>query len=102
MYGSDCQSKSQNLGKGDWQTRQARMLFALQKVVELDTFVDPTTGKLKRQGALIRPGRICSTLRSIAQHGGDDLYTGSLAKMLTEDIEHMGGIITEEDLHNYK
>ncbi|XP_063225549.1 scoloptoxin SSD14-like isoform X4 [Bacillus rossius redtenbacheri] len=64
-------------------------------------FVDPATGKLKRQGSLIRPGKICSTLRAVAERGGDDLYTGALAKTLAEDIASMGGIITEDDLRDY-
>jgi len=38
----------------------------------------------------------------IAMHGGNYLYNGTLAKIFVSDIQQMGGIITEEDMANYR
>lgn len=64
--------------------------------------MDPKTGAFYTAGTLIKHKKLCETLRIIAQKGGDELYTGSLAKLMAEDIKEMGGIITEKDLRNYK
>lgn len=64
-------------------------------------FVD-STGKFKTMGTLIRPRRLCETLAVIAREGGDAIHNGSLTKTFVEDLQNMGGIITEEDMRNYK
>lgn len=51
--------------------------------------------------SLVQPQLLCDTLKEIAEKGGDDLYNGTLAKKLVEDLKEMGSIITEEDLQNY-
>jgi gamma-glutamyltranspeptidase len=38
----------------------------------------------------------------IASNGGNCFYNGSLAKMFVSDVHKMGGIITEEDMANYR
>ncbi|XP_069703079.1 scoloptoxin SSD14-like isoform X2 [Periplaneta americana] len=67
-----------------------------------ETFVNPETGEFYRYGDRIRPKKYCETLKLIAKNGGNDFYNGTLAKMLVSDIQEMGGIITEEDLLNYR
>lgn len=67
-----------------------------------EIFVDPYTGKMKPTGSLIRPKKLCQTLEIIAKEGGDAVHNGSLTKPFVEDIREMGGIITEEDLNNYR
>nr|CAD7591157.1 unnamed protein product [Timema genevievae] len=54
------------------------------------------------RGSHIRPGKICSTLRVLAEEGGDVFYNGSIARMLAQDIRDWGGLITEQDLRDYK
>lgn len=58
-------------------------------------------GKFKPAGSLIMPKKLCDTLKIIADSDGNELYNGTLSKMLLQDIKDMGGIITEEDLQNY-
>ncbi|XP_044730162.1 scoloptoxin SSD14-like isoform X2 [Chrysoperla carnea] len=67
-----------------------------------ELFIDKETNKFKPAGSLIKPKKICNTLRIIAENGGDDLNNGTLSKILSEDIKEMGGIITEEDLNTYE
>jgi len=65
-------------------------------------FVNPETGEFFRYGERIKPKEFCETLKMIAMHGGDFLYTGSLSKIFVSDIKRMGGIITEQDMANYR
>ncbi len=45
---------------------------------------------------------LARTLERIMLNGKDEFYTGETAKILTQFIQENGGIITEEDLANYK
>lgn len=65
-------------------------------------FVNPETDELFRYGERIRPKEFCETLKMIAMYGGNYLYNGTLAKTFVSDIQEMGGIITEEDMANYR
>ncbi|PSN54339.1 Gamma-glutamyltranspeptidase 1 [Blattella germanica] len=55
-----------------------------------------------REDPVLRPKKICETLKLIAREGGNVLYNGTVAKTLAADIQDMGGIITEEDLAQYR
>lgn len=59
-------------------------------------------GSYKRVGSRIVPTKLCETLRIIADTDGNELYNGTLSKILVQDIQDLGGIITQEDLDNYK
>ena len=59
-------------------------------------------GKLPKLGDLIKLPKMAETLQIIADQGPDALYNGSLTKAFVQDIQDGGGIITEEDMHNYR
>lgn len=63
-------------------------------------FTNPD-GSLKSHSNNVQPQTLCDTLKIIADKGGDDLYNGTLAVKLLEDLKQMGSIITAEDLKNY-
>lgn len=65
-------------------------------------FFNETSQKFFREGSLIKPGKLCDTLNIIAANGGNDLYNGTLAKMLTEDLKEVQSIVTNFDLAQYK
>lgn len=58
-------------------------------------------GKLKSEGDIIKNPQLAATLTKI-QQDPNSFYNGSLAKDIAKDIQEAGGIITEEDLKNYK
>jgi len=58
-------------------------------------------GKLVDLGTKITNIPLASTLRKIANKP-DDMYTGSLAEDIVKDVQEAGGIITLDDLANYK
>ena len=43
-----------------------------------------------------------NTLESVARHGSDVLYTGSIGEQVVEDMAVNGGIITSDDLRDYR
>ncbi len=66
------------------------------------TFIDPNTDKALQEGqTYVRPA-LAQTLRQISEHGPEILYSGDLGRHLVEDLRQMGGIITLDDLKNYR
>ncbi len=54
------------------------------------------------EGELFKQPVLGETLQRVAETNGDDFYTGKTAKLLIEEIERQGGIMTLEDLKNYR
>lgn len=68
-----------------------------------DVFIDPSTNKTYKLNEVIKRTKLAETLEVIAREGADSIYGGgSLAKGLIQEITDRGGIITEEDLLDYK
>lgn len=65
-------------------------------------FWNQTSQKFHREDSLIRPNKLCDTLKLIAENGGDDFYNGTLSEMISEDFAEIGSLITPEDLVNYE
>uniref|UniRef100_A0A0A9YCN9 Gamma-glutamyltranspeptidase 1 n=1 Tax=Lygus hesperus TaxID=30085 RepID=A0A0A9YCN9_LYGHE len=65
-------------------------------------FVVNSTGEFKRWGSTISPKLLCRTYERIALDGGLTLHSGSLTKVFVEDVKGLGGILTENDMKNYK
>ncbi len=53
-------------------------------------------------GQLIRRRSFARTLRQIADEGAETMYTGALARTVVADIQANGGLITLEDLADYR
>lgn len=45
---------------------------------------------------------LATTLQRIQQNGRDGFYTGETARLIVEEMERGGGLITEGDLQNYR
>lgn len=45
---------------------------------------------------------LAATLRSIAQEGIDIFYNGTMGDKIVQDVTKKGGILTKEDLVNYR
>ncbi|XP_069071224.1 glutathione hydrolase 1 proenzyme [Pleurodeles waltl] len=58
--------------------------------------------KVLTEGEIIKFPKLADTLETIATEGAEAFYTGSLAAQVVKDIKAAGGIITDEDLRNYK
>ncbi|KAF5726033.1 gamma-glutamyltranspeptidase 3-like isoform X2 [Tripterygium wilfordii] len=60
------------------------------------------------EGKLLKAGDICynvelaQTLEAIAEQGPQAFYNGAIGEKLIKDVKEAGGILTMEDLRNYK
>ena len=55
-----------------------------------------------KEGEVFKRDKFCSTLEKIAKNGAEEFYTGETAQKLVADITNAGGIITLNDLKDYK
>ncbi|WVZ15271.1 hypothetical protein V8G54_012837 [Vigna mungo] len=72
-------------------------------------FDDPGLIKLYApEGTLLKEGDVCKneelgrTLEVVAEQGPQAFYNGTIAEKLVKDVKEAGGILTMEDLRNYK
>ncbi len=59
-------------------------------------------GSPPRSGDLIVRKDYGNTLESVARHGPDVLYTGSIGERVADDMAANGGVITSDDLRDYR
>ncbi|XP_073956860.1 glutathione hydrolase 1 proenzyme-like isoform X2 [Choristoneura fumiferana] len=67
-----------------------------------ELYVNPATNEVWKEGDMIVEPTLAATLDIIAAEGPEAMHNGSLTAALVRDIERFGGIITEEDLRNFK
>ncbi|XP_034832125.1 glutathione hydrolase 1 proenzyme-like [Maniola hyperantus] len=67
-----------------------------------ELYVNPETGDVWNEGDLIREPTLARTLDTIAEEGSEAIHDGTLTAALVRDIQNFGGIITEDDLRNFK
>jgi gamma-glutamyltranspeptidase len=59
-------------------------------------------GRVPRPGDRFVNGDYASTLRAIAKEGADAFYRGSIARRIADDMSRNGGLITLDDLAQYR
>ena len=59
-------------------------------------------GNLYKPGEIFRQPELAATLRRIAKSGAADFYRGETARMLVQDMNALGGLITMDDLAQYR
>ena len=62
-------------------------------------FVDEETGEVLKEGDILYLKQLGQTLRTI-QEEPDAIHNGTLTSLYVEDLQELGGIITEEDLRH--
>ncbi|PVD44197.1 gamma-glutamyltransferase [Serratia liquefaciens] len=55
-----------------------------------------------KPGAVFKQPELAKTLERIANKGADDFYQGETAKLLIAQMQRDGGLITQEDLTDYR
>ena len=65
-------------------------------------FFNGTTGEPLPEGAVVRRPVLADTLQAIADGGAATLYGGQIGQLLVDDIQKNGGIITLQDLKDYR
>ena len=58
-------------------------------------------GKPYREGETLRQPELAATLGRLQKKGPREFYEGKTARLITEDMQHNGGLITRQDLRDY-
>jgi gamma-glutamyltranspeptidase / glutathione hydrolase len=58
-------------------------------------------GKLYREGEILRQPELATTLGRLQKKGPREFYEGKTAQLIAEDMQHNGGLIVRQDLHDY-
>ncbi|MSP37916.1 MAG: gamma-glutamyltransferase [Deltaproteobacteria bacterium] len=59
-------------------------------------------GEVPKDGDLIRQSELAETLKAIAQQGAAVFYQGWVGQAIVETLKNAGGVMTLDDLKNYK
>ncbi|KAF7819737.1 glutathione hydrolase 3 [Senna tora] len=59
-------------------------------------------GKLLKVGEMCYNAELSRSLKAVAEEGPQAFYNGSIGEKLVKDVREAGGILTMEDLRNYK
>ncbi|XP_031094437.1 glutathione hydrolase 3-like [Ipomoea triloba] len=59
-------------------------------------------GKLLQEGDICYNVELSNSLEAIAEQGPEAFYNGTVGEKLVEDVQKAGGILTMEDLRNYR
>ena len=85
----------------------ARGLARSETKIRADTglrgiFIDNATDKLLTEGDVYKNPSLAATLRKFSKGGAAELYTGETGRRLVEDMTAEGGLMTAEDLAQYR
>lgn len=85
------------------------LAFALEKCHERfaasassRAYFEHPDGKFYKAGEILRQPDLAKTLRAISAEGARGFYEGPVAKLIEDEMKRGGGLITAEDLKNYK
>jgi gamma-glutamyltranspeptidase/glutathione hydrolase len=59
-------------------------------------------GEMPKEGELIRQPQLAATIKAIAQEGAEVFYRGWIAEAIVDMVKKEGGVMTLDDLKNYK
>ena len=59
-------------------------------------------GEVPKEGELIRQPQLAATIKAIAQEGAEVFYRGWIAEAIVDMVKKEGGVMTLDDLKNYK
>ena len=80
-----------------------RVESSIRKSPELrNIYINKKTNKTLEHGDLYKRPIFAKTLETLLEKGSDAFYRGEIGEKLVKDIQDAGGIITMEDLNQYK
>jgi gamma-glutamyltranspeptidase/glutathione hydrolase/leukotriene-C4 hydrolase len=67
-----------------------------------EIFINPETNKSFKRGEKIKRLKLAETLEILAEEGAGAIYGGEIGRKIVEDVKKRGGILSEEDLKDYR
>lgn len=68
-----------------------------------EEFTNPETGEFYQMNDIIKRPKFAETLKKLGQSpDGSIFYEGEMGQQIVEELQKQGGIITMEDLRNYR
>lgn len=67
-----------------------------------DIFINPLTNQTYKQNDFIKMLKLADTLELISRTNINEFYNGNLTKVIVDEINENGGMVTVEDFNNYK
>ncbi len=64
--------------------------------------MDATSGQVLKFGDTFKFPALAETLKQVGRDGVEAFYNGTLGDMLIDDVRLRGGILTKEDLRQYR
>ncbi|ORZ07500.1 gamma-glutamyltranspeptidase [Lobosporangium transversale] len=83
----------------------ARRLQLVKKMIEKEpswSQVFAPAGSALREGEWVKRKALAKTLETIGKEGADAFYTGEIAQIIVDYVQANGGILTMDDMRNYK
>lgn len=68
----------------------------------ISSYVDQTTGRVLQFGDTFKLPALAETLRQIGRYGVQVFYDGPIGDQMIDDIQLRGGMLTNEDLRQYR
>lgn len=81
-------------------TCQSSEEWLVKKPEWVDVFAP--NGTIAKIGDIIKRPALADTLESISKKGADVFYQGPIAESIVNTVQHQGGILTLDDMKNYK
>ncbi|EFX74307.1 hypothetical protein DAPPUDRAFT_57425 [Daphnia pulex] len=75
---------------------------SIQDEPSMRFFVDATSGQVLKFGDTFKFPALAQTLKQVGRDGVEAFYNGTLGDMLIDDVRLRGGILTKEDLRQYR
>lgn len=64
--------------------------------------MDETTGRVLQVGDTFKLPALAETLKQVGRHGMQVFYDGPVGDKMVDDVRLRGGILTKEDLRQYR
>ncbi|XP_057373381.2 scoloptoxin SSD14-like [Daphnia carinata] len=75
---------------------------SIRKEPSMRSYVDETTGRVLQVGDTFKLPALADTLKQVGRHGIQVFYDGPIGDKMVEDVRLRGGILTKEDLRQYR
>lgn len=68
----------------------------------MSDFINPKTSRVWEENDIMTRPKLADTLQQIADKNATDFYNGTLAQQIVNDVQAKGGILTMQDMNEYR